>query len=185
MIVKPMPTLDAGRFLLRAFRETDLDLVREASTDEYIPLITTVPRQFTDAEGLHFIERQRDRSLHEEGYSFAIADRESDLAVGQIGLWLRELIWGRASIGYWVVQSQRGRGAAVSALAALRHWAFEAFPIYRLELHIESANLASIRVAGRVGFQREGRLRGWLDVGGSRRDVFLYACLKADAAGQK
>ncbi|WGM20725.1 GNAT family N-acetyltransferase [Paenarthrobacter sp. OM7] len=45
------------------------------------------------------------------GYSFAIADSSSDQAVGQIGLWLKDLSQGRASIGYWVAPSHRGESA--------------------------------------------------------------------------
>ncbi|MER8098957.1 hypothetical protein [Kitasatospora sp. NPDC094016] len=38
-----VPTLYTGPFILRPWRLTDLAVVREAGTDPYIPLVTTVP----------------------------------------------------------------------------------------------------------------------------------------------
>jgi RimJ/RimL family protein N-acetyltransferase len=58
------------------------------------------------------------------GLSFAIADAESDNAVGAIGLWLQNLSAGRATAGYSVAPAHRGRGIATSALKALTTFAW-------------------------------------------------------------
>jgi ribosomal-protein-alanine N-acetyltransferase len=175
-----VPTLAAGPFLLRPFTLADIDAVREAASDPYIPLITTVPSAFTDDEGRRFIERQWSRAEQGTGYSFAIADVGTDRAVGQIGLWLRDLGEGRASVGYWVVRSARGRRAAARALQALALWALHDLRIPRLELHAEPWNTASLMTAQKAGFQREGLLRSWREVDGARRDMFLCARLPGD-----
>ena len=105
-------------------------MVREASTDPLIPLITTVPAAFTQAEGRRFIERQWSRAEQGTGYSFALVDAVTDRAVGQAGLWLSSVSEGRASVGYWVARSARGRGAAGFAVRALAWWAirYSTFP---------------------------------------------------------
>jgi RimJ/RimL family protein N-acetyltransferase len=175
-----VPRLDAVSFRLRPFALTDIEAVREASGDPHIPLITTVPDAFTEEEGRRFIERQWSRAAQGIGYSFAIADAGTDQAVGQIGLWLKDLGEGRASVGYWVVRSARGRGAAADALEVLARWALHDLRIPRLELHVEPWNLSSIRTAERAGFQREGLSRSWQEVGGTRKDMYLYARLPGD-----
>jgi RimJ/RimL family protein N-acetyltransferase len=175
-----VPTLTAGSFRLRPFAVTDVDAVREASGDPYIPLITTVPAAFTEDEGRQFIERQWDRAERGTGYSFAIADGVTGRAVGQIGLWLKDLSEGHASIGYWVVRSARGRRAAVTALRALALWAFHDLQIPRLDLYVEPWNTASIMTAEQAGFVREGLLRSWQEVGGTRRGMYMYARLPGD-----
>jgi len=38
------------------------------------------------------------------GFSFAVADAHTDEAVGQIGLWTRDIETGSATTGYWVAQ---------------------------------------------------------------------------------
>lgn len=178
-----VPVLPAGPFRLRPFTLGDLDLVREAARDPYIPLITTVPVPCTDAAARQFIARQWDRAQDGAGYSLAIAGAATDRAVGQIGLWLRDLSQGRATIGYWVAASARGQHAAGHALTALVRWAFGELGVPRLELCVEPWNGASARTAYVTGFRCEGRPRSWRDVGGERKDFDLYAMLRSDFSG--
>ncbi|MEU6369466.1 GNAT family N-acetyltransferase [Streptomyces sp. NPDC046931] len=171
----PELTTDAG-FALRSWRLSDLPLVREASEDDYIPLITTVPSPYSESAGVAFIERQWGRATTRAGYTFVIVT-SAGRPVGQVGLWLRDLEQGRASLGYWVVESARGQGAAVAAVGAVVSWALRDLRIPRLELWVEPWNAASVRTAERAGFQREGLLRGWQQVGDERRDMFVYSLL--------
>ncbi|GAA1422155.1 GNAT family N-acetyltransferase [Catellatospora coxensis] len=175
-----IPELDAGPFLLRPFRTGDLPVIQEAAADPYIPVISSVPVPYSAADGLAFVQRQHDRAREGVGYSLAIADRAGDRAVGQIGLWLTELAEGRAATGYWIAPSGRGRGAAVHALAAVARWALTDLAVPRVHLHVEPWNTASIRTAERAGFRREGLLRSWMELGGERRDMLLYARVAAD-----
>lgn len=148
-----VPTLAAGPFRLRPFALADIDVVREASADPLIPLITTVPAGFSEDEGRRFVERQWSRAEQGNGYSFAIADAITDRAVGQAGLWLRDILDGRASVGYWVAGSGRGRGAAALAVVTLARWAHHDLGVARLQLYVEPWNTASIRTAERAGFR--------------------------------
>jgi RimJ/RimL family protein N-acetyltransferase len=173
-----VPTLYAPPYRLRPFEMTDLDLVREASGDPYIPLITSVPAVFSEAEGVAFIERHWSRARLGQGCLLVIADATTDRGVGTIGL--RNVDEGRASIGYWVVKSARGRGAAAHALRAVAAWALGDLRIPRLELTVEPWNTASIMTAERCGFRREGLLRAWMRIGTERPDVFMYSRLAGD-----
>ena len=167
--------------MLRSFRDADADVVREASSDPFIPLITTVPTSSGDDEVLAFIRRQHSRLPEGEGYLFAIADAASDRAVGQIGLWIRDLRSGRVSVGYWVAATSRRRGFAADALACLSDWGLSLPGVTRVELYVEPWNEGSWRVAESVGFQREGLLRRWQRVGDEPRDMFMYSRLCDDA----
>ncbi|MEV4216627.1 GNAT family N-acetyltransferase [Nonomuraea sp. NPDC049725] len=167
-----VPDLPAdGGFLLRPWRLTDLPAVAEAAADPYIPLITSVPAVYSDAEGAAFVRRQWARAADGVGYSFAIA--RDGRAVGQIELWPGP--HGRASVGYWVAGSARGQGVACAALRAVASWAFGELRIARLEAHVEPWNAASWKAAEKAGFAREGLLRKWKEVGGERRDMYVYA----------
>jgi RimJ/RimL family protein N-acetyltransferase len=178
-----VPVLAAGPFRLRPFRLADLDLVRAAAGDPYIPLITTIPAVFTEDEGRRFIERQWSRAQQGYGYSFAIADAATDRALGQAGLWLQNIGQGRAEVGYWVIAAARGRGAAGRAVAAITGWALGELRIPRLELYVEPWNQASIRTAEKAGFRREGLLRSWQAVAGERKDMLMYSLLPGDRGG--
>ncbi|MER7452130.1 GNAT family N-acetyltransferase [Nocardia beijingensis] len=169
----------AGELVLRpwSMSSADLDLVREASDDDLIPLITTVPSIYTEDAAKKFVERQWDRPVSGSGYPFVIARAADGKPLGSIGVWTRDLGEGRASVGYWLVRSARGQGVAARALQAVADWAFEQLAVARLQLYVEPWNTASIRTAERAGFRREGLLRGWQQVGDRRRDMFMYARL--------
>lgn len=154
----------------------DLELVREASADDLIPMNTS-SATFSLEAATRFIERQRRRAADRTGYPMVIVRRRDNTSLGSIGLWLQDLDEGRASLGYWVVRSARGHGVAAHALTAMATWALEELHIPRLQLYVEPWNRASIRTAERAGFVCEGLLGSWQKVGDRRRDMFMYARL--------
>lgn len=164
-----------GSVVLRAFTDDDAHLAVELGDDPYVPLIGSLPAHPTPHQALEWIRRQRGRLAEGIGLSFAIADAESDNAVGAIGLWLQNLSAGRATAGYAVSPAHRGRGVATSALTALTGFAWTIPALHRVELYIEPWNHSSIRVAEASGYQREGLLRRHQEIGGTRRDMLLYA----------
>lgn len=180
-----VPRLRAGDgLLLRAWELDDLPLVREASDDDYIPLITTVPSPYSQAAGEAFVRRQWERASSGTGCPFVIARAEDGRPLGTIGLWLKDQGQGRASVGYWLAGSARGQGVAAEALRAVAYWALGDLRIPRLQLYVEPWNAASSRTAERVGFQREGLLRSWQLVGEERQDMIGYSMLAADLPPQ-
>ncbi|WP_151773988.1 GNAT family N-acetyltransferase [Streptomyces abyssomicinicus] len=181
-----VPVLETGAgFRLRPWRldDADLALVREASGDPLIPLITTVPARYTEEEGEAFVRRQWDRAARRTGYPLVIERAHDGRPVGNVGLWLFAGDPDRASLGYWVVPSARGQGAAGAALGALTRWALTTSGFARLELYVEPWNTASLRTAERAGFTREGLLRSWQRVGAVRRDMYMYARLGPGGRG--
>lgn len=150
--------------------------MQEASQDLYIPTITTVPTTIDPTEALAFVERQSARICDRSAYVFAIAD-DGDSAVGHIGLFPLNTAGARASIGYWVLPSQRRRGYAAEALAILTTWARDLDALDRLELYVEPWNIGSWRAAETAGYEREGLLRSWERVGGEACDMLMYARL--------
>jgi RimJ/RimL family protein N-acetyltransferase len=167
-----------GPIALRPFRPLDVGLVAELAEDPYVPLIGTVPADFTEAAGLAYLERQHQRLTDGTGYSFCIADAVTDQPLGTAGLWLRDRGQGRGSVGYSVSPRARGRGVATAALSALTTFAWTHPDLHRIELYVEPANGGSVAVAERGGYQREGLLRSYLVIGGQRRDMLLYAVLR-------
>lgn len=172
-----VPRLHRPPVVARAFAERDAALKVEASADPLIPLITTVPTSPGAAEVQAYLDRQHERARSGQGWSWAIADAVSDVGIGQIGLW--PLGGGRASVGYWLAPSARGRGLASLALTTVSEWALTLPGLARLEVYIEPWNEASWRAAERAGFEREGLLRSWQEVGGRRRDMYMYSLVPA------
>lgn len=85
-------------------------------------------------------------------------------------------------IGYTVLaQTQRNRGIATLAVRMLSQYLFNTLLINRLEIRMNTANLASERVAIKCGFTREGVARGANFVRGQHVDMAVYALLREQA----
>jgi RimJ/RimL family protein N-acetyltransferase len=174
-----VPELHSGPVVLRPFELSDLQLIRQASTDPYIPAITSIPSVYSDDEGRTFIDRQHRRAIDGHGYPFVIADAVTpSRGVGGLGLWLQEIDNGRASIGYWLVPSARGKKWAGWALQAVVTFAFDVLAIPRLHLFVEPWNVASQRTAEFAGFTKEALLHGWERIDHVQHDVFSYVRLR-------
>lgn len=176
----PLPELrlDAGPVRLRPFEQRDLALVEEASVDELIPLITTVPSAYTEEAGLAYLERQASRLETRAGWSLVIESKETNVGVGSVGLWVSNLPRGRCEVGYWVAQSGRRTGFAAAALASLSDWAFAELPVHRLTAYIEPWNIGSIRTAERSGYAHEATLPAWELIDGKAKDMHSFARLR-------
>jgi RimJ/RimL family protein N-acetyltransferase len=150
----------------------------DLSTDPYVPLVSSLPPDAPEDRARAWVEENRGRWGDGKGFSFAIADAGSGQGLGQIGFWLDELQYGRASAGYGIAPSARGRGLAADALIALTRFAWTIPGLYRMSLFIEPWNTASLRTAERAGYEREGVLRGYMEIGGSRRDMVVWGALR-------
>jgi RimJ/RimL family protein N-acetyltransferase len=172
----PDPPLTDGTVMLRRWAESDLGCVEEASREGRIPEGTTIPANFTAAEGLAWIERQWARADNGTGLSQAIADARSNEALGTVVLMSRQP--GTAEIGYWLIEGARGLGSRAVALVA--RWAVIEARLARVEALVEPRNIASLRVLEKVGFRREGHLRSYLVFDRRRADALIYSLLPSD-----
>ncbi|WP_246064065.1 GNAT family N-acetyltransferase [Blastococcus colisei] len=87
------------------------------------------------------------------------------------------------SLGYWIDRSVAGRGMASLAVALVCDHAFGEVGLHRVEADIRPENLPSQRLVERLGFQREGLRRRYLDIDGDWRDHYSYALLAEDLPG--
>ncbi|APU13177.1 MULTISPECIES: GNAT family N-acetyltransferase [Actinoalloteichus] len=176
-LVPPSEAPSYGAVRLRAFDERDVAMLQDLSTDPYVPDTGTLPGDAGRAEALAYIERQIGRLDSGAGYSFCVAAKDTDEALGTAGLNLGQLAAGRASAGYSVAPRHRGRGLAGQALIALTRFAWSVSGLHRVELYIEPWNRASWRTAELAGYVREGLLRSHQEIGGRRVDMYLYAAI--------
>lgn len=83
-------------------------------------------------------------------------------------------------IGIWLAPAARGRGLGTQAQRTLVDLFFRNTTVNRVEAHTDVGNLAEQRALEKVGFSRDGNIRGaqWRD--GEFRDGFLYSILRSD-----
>jgi RimJ/RimL family protein N-acetyltransferase len=166
-----------GELVLRPWTEEDVPAIVAACNDPEIPRwIPVIPRPYTTEDGLAFVRGEIDpRPEH----SFAIT--EAGTVVGSIGLTTNRNLTGH--IGYWCAPEARGKGITTCALRVLSRWGFDELRLARLELITDPDNVASQRVAEKVGYRREGVLRSHLlHPDGRRRDSVMFSLLPGELA---
>ncbi len=160
--------------MLRPWREDDAPQVHVACQDpELQRWLPNLPRPYTRDDARAFVTGD----LGLGGYQFAITERAS--LVGSIALRIGKHQTGYA--GYWLVREARGRGITTRALRRLCRFGLDDLGLERLELTADVGNVASQRVAEKVGFQREGVLRSQLrHPDGHRRDSVMFSLLSGE-----
>lgn len=139
---------------LSAWSDRDLAMLEAASKDTSITRITAVPDRFTPAAGQRFLAERRDAWRRGVALSLAIHENEQGGTAG--GVSLNALRPASARIGYWLVESARGRGTASRAVRLLGDWALQELGVEQIELLVEPHNAASIRVAEACGYLPAG-----------------------------
>jgi RimJ/RimL family protein N-acetyltransferase len=169
-VVAPDPPLAADGVVLRVPNDGDAAWITKAWNDPDIArFIVGMPSPFTQ------------RWASGTDAELVIADAASGEPLGLISLRVAERDPGLAAVGYWLRAEARGRGAATVAVQLVARWAFDALGVQRLELTTAPDNVASQRVAERVGFTREGVLRGLVATeNNGRRDNVMFSLLPAD-----
>jgi RimJ/RimL family protein N-acetyltransferase len=173
----PDPPLADDAVALRPWEPRDApDIVRccnDPLVSHYIP---SIPHPYTPADAELFIAR----TVTDSELNLAITERPAGAVLGAVGVGLTGWDDAVAEIGYWLAPEARGRGAATRGLVLLSRWVLRAWPVARLHLTADVANLASQAVADRAGFVREAVMRNGFGFPDDPRDSVVYSLIPGD-----
>lgn len=146
-----LPVLRDARLLLRRWVLEDAEALRPACGDPAICRFTTVPRSYSAAEARAWIARQYEPPRAETAMVWAMVPGELERPVGMMGLFGLGEEDRSARFGYWLVAKWRGRGLAGAATRLVCAWGFAELGLSAIHIDCEPGNLASARVADRLG----------------------------------
>jgi RimJ/RimL family protein N-acetyltransferase len=172
--------LSDGTIRLEPLAAQHLEGLAALGRDVDVQRFTYVPSPWVDGFERTWLDRYEQG--HEDGTraGFAIVDEADGAFVGLAALVQVDREGRQAEAGYIVAPQARGRGLAGHALGLLTEWALGELELERVELRITTNNVASMRVAERCGFVREGVLRSVHLKQGLRSDVAVYSRLESD-----
>jgi RimJ/RimL family protein N-acetyltransferase len=167
--------LREGELILRPWTEDDIRALAAGCNDPEVAWwIPTIPSPYSETDALAFIRGE----VAPDERSFAMTIRGA--VVGGIGLNVDDQ-GHRGTIGYWVAADARGRGTCTRALRLLSRFALDELELQRLDLVTDPDNVASQRVAEKVGYRREGVLRSHLrHPDGRIRDSVMFSLLPGE-----
>jgi ribosomal-protein-alanine N-acetyltransferase len=179
------PSIVGENVFLRAPQMADFAdwvTLREASRDFLTPWEPTWPADdLTRGSFRRRMKRYSEDQRSDLAYPFFIFRKSDGVLVG--GLTLANIRRGCAqagNLGYWMGAAYAGNGYMTGAVAAFIPFAFGTLRLHRVEAACIPANVASIRLLEKTGFQREGFARQYLCIDGVWQDHLLYARLKDD-----
>ena len=88
-----------------------------------------------------------------------------------------------AYIGYWIDADHVGKGIVPTAVAMACDYLINELGLHRIELNIRPENQASLRVAEKLKFTREGLRPKYLHIDGQWRDHITYVLFEGDQPG--
>jgi ribosomal-protein-alanine N-acetyltransferase len=173
------------------------------------PLAVTLrPARPADAALLHAWRAEPTVRRHQPLSDASVADLRTDLArqrpeelyrgqgerfqwivvvAGEPAGWITLAVasWehGIAEVGYALGTPFQGRGVMTAALTQLFAELFGHTALERIEARCSIDNFASQAVLDKLGFTREGLLRGYFELDGRRVDNHLFALLRTDYFG--
>ena len=152
----------------------------EASLPELIRFMAWAPSA-SAANTITFTERMAKKREELTDWSFTIF--LGDEVAGNISLMGYEALADLAEVGYWLRSDLCGGGLMTEAGRAVVAFGFEEVGCHRLELRAAESNRASIRVAEKLGFVREGLLRDANRApDGGRYNMHIFGLLATDPA---
>ena len=180
----PSAVLETPRLRLRALLESDAEALHQAYGDAETMRFWDAPASRDVAEKPPPVSVARAASVRTSSWhaAFAVTLREDDRVVGMVNYHDRRPWTRRLAVGWILARPWWRQGLMREAVPALLRHCFNSLDAHRIEARIEPNNIASIRLAERIGFLREGLMREWMFVGGEPRSLCLYALLRTDWA---
>lgn len=169
---------------LRLLEESDLDELYsliEANRAYLAMWMPWAPKQ-TREDTLSFLRGTRLQLAAENGFQMALC--EHDRIIGVAGFHRVDRSDRSASIGYWLAESQQGRGLMSGAVRALLDYAFGTWELKRVEIRADVENLRSRAIPERLGFSYRGLLERADLVGERWVDHAVYTMLASDWSSQ-
>jgi ribosomal-protein-alanine N-acetyltransferase len=170
-----------SEFTIRHVLKSDLaELLPLLSNPElrgdYLPSAITSPTEF-------------EKKFDKDGFSAEAFERllivdKAGKILGTIFHFKSVPYFNAREIGYVMLSPEhRNKGIATKAVNLLTRYLFDSLLINRLEIRMDTQNLASEKVAMNCGFKKEGVARAANFVRGRHVDMHVYALLRDEARG--
>jgi RimJ/RimL family protein N-acetyltransferase len=181
----PDPPLSDGVVTLRRWTLDDVPAIAAACADQEIARwIHQLPSPYRESDAREYVLSTEAAWRDCLGAFFAVVEHASGAVVGSIAMHVLDRELANVEVGYWTAAPARGRGLTTRALRLLSGWAVDEAGAKRVQLRADVLNGASLRVAEKAGFTREGTLRasGFNNRENRRVDYAVFSLLPGEGS---
>ena len=171
--------LQNERLRLRALEPADLDLLFQWENSEETWHVSNT----TGPLSRHLLEKYLDSAHHDvfatRQLRLIVESRKPDKAIGTIELFDFDALNLRAGTGIIIAdKSARGKGFASDAVKMLISYSFEILFLNQLYCNIAADNQDSINLFTRLGFEKTGNKKQWLNRGTGFMDEYFFQLIR-------
>ena len=178
-LTPPDPPLADDTITLEPLAQRHVPVFQTLVLEDDIRRFTMVPTRPDRHFAANWVARYERGWAEGSRAGFAILDGDGAI-VGFGGIFGLDDPGAEGEIGYLVAVEARGQGIAGRSVALLTRWGFDELGLERIELRIDTDNVASARVAERAGYRLEGVLRSKHFKEGLRTDLGIWSRLRSD-----
>jgi len=178
-LTPPDPPLADDTITLEPLAQRHVPVFQTLVLEDDIRRFTMVPTRPDRHFAANWVARYERGWAEGSRAGFAILGGDGAI-VGFAGIFGLDDPGAEGEIGYLVAAEARGQGIAGRSVALLTRWGFDELGLERIELRIDTDNVASARVAERAGYRLDGVLRSKHFKEGLRTDLGIWSRLRSD-----
>ncbi len=172
------PVLTSNRLTLRRIQESDVDAVlamrSNATVMQYIPR----PLMQNKDEAIAFIKLLHDVEKKEDGINWAITLKNETNFIGNVCHFNFEKEFLRSEVGYMLLPQYQNNGYMTEAVQLILTYGFSQMGLHSSFAIVNEKNIASQKVAEKVGMIVEGHFKENQIVHGKFANTKWYSILK-------
>ncbi len=177
--------LETKRLILRDLTIKDVaSIVENANNLSVSKWLLVVPYPYTIKDARWWVNncKEKIKENPRNDYTFGIELKSEKRIIGGIGLHKIDRFQGKADAGYWLGIKYWKKGYGSEALKALLDFAFKRLKLRRIEMGIFEGNKASLALAKKFGFKKEGMKREACRAKSDKKikDDYVMGLLKRD-----
>lgn len=171
--------IDSGNITLRQFRHTDGDnMLQYWVSDPKIQSMYAEPTYTTKEEVKDLLDKYIDAYTKDDYYRWAIIEKQSNICIGQIAIFLVNTKNQFCEIEYCIGSEFHRKGYASMAVHLVLDFCFNKVNFHKVQVCHREDNNASRGVIQKNNFVYEGTLRDFFYVDGVYINRLYYSILK-------
>ena len=149
--------IQTERLILRNFVNGDLEMFLAYRNDPEVAKYQGWGIPFPREKGEAFVANMKEKVAPKQGgwFQFAIALKDTDELIGDLGCYIKEDDIRQARIGFTLAAKYWRKGYISEAIPHLLEYLFEDMDLHRIVADCDVDNIASYRTLEKLGFRRE------------------------------
>ncbi|MFK9094996.1 GNAT family N-acetyltransferase [Bacillus salipaludis] len=174
------PILETKRLKLIEITHQHVDPLYEILSLEEVTQFYGTNRFTLQVEASRLIDMIHKNFLEKRGIRWGIKLKENQKIIGTVGLNALHLKNKRAEIGYELHPSFWRTGYVTEAIKEVLRFSFDQLDLYRVGAVVYPENEASINLLMKLGFTKEGLLRGYIHQNEQFHDTYVLSILQPE-----